>query len=89
MPCPDGVSVMYKGKAKKEIAKTSSHQKDIPQKEDCSPFCQCACCAGVTLVHPIIKDLTIQPQIENSYNSFHSSSINGISLAIWQPPQLA
>lgn len=87
MPCTDGANAMD-GKVKQEIVKTS-HQQDHPKTDGCTPFCSCSCCASVFHVHLIAKEHSILPIIEKSYSSFYSSSIKGISLAIWQPPQLA
>jgi len=87
MPCTDGAYALD-GKIKQEIVKTS-HQQDYPKTDACSPFCNCSCCASVSLVHHIAKEHSIPAIIEKSYSSFFSSSIKGISLAIWQPPQLA
>lgn len=86
MPCTDGANAVD-GKVKQEIVETS-HQQDYPKTDACSPFCSCSCCASVSLVHPIAKEHTI-PAIKKFYSSFYCSSIIQISLAIWQPPQLA
>lgn len=86
MPCTDGANAM--GKGKQEIVKTS-HQQDHPKTDACSPFCSCSCCSGTPIPQVLGKLTLVKPELVKSYSPFYSSSIKGISLAIWQPPQLA
>ncbi|ULT43020.1 hypothetical protein KRR40_05680 [Niabella defluvii] len=85
MPCTDGVRAT--GKVKQEIAK-SAHQQDHPQKDGCSPFCSCSCCSGTPIPHVLGKMVLLKPEFKKNYSSFYSSSVKGISLPVWQPPQL-
>jgi hypothetical protein len=76
-------------KTKQEIVK-ASHQQDNHSKTDaCSPLCSCSCCSGTPIPHVIEKLALIKPDLVKRYNPFYSSSVKGISLSIWQPPQLA
>lgn len=89
MPCTDGLDAIGNGGMKKEVSKSSSHNKETQQKDNCSPFCSCSCCHGFPITQPIVKDFLSVTYIEKCYNSFYPSGIKGISLPIWQPPQLS
>jgi hypothetical protein len=87
MPCTDGIKAMS-GKVKQEVVKTS-HQQDNQSKTDgCSPLCSCSCCSGTPIPQALGKLVLFKPDLTKKYNPFYSSFIEGISLAIWQPPQL-
>ena len=88
MPCADRTNAMN-GTGKQEMVKASQQQDDHSKTDACSPFCSCSCCSG-TPIPQVLEKLTLAtPEIINSYYPFYSFSITGISLAIWQPPQLA
>lgn len=90
VPCADGAICIDQTNTKKEIRKTTP-QESHSEKDHCSPFCQCACC-GVqfSIVEPYIKShILVIPTVKKSYSSFYSSSVKGISLPVWQPPQLS
>ncbi len=88
MPCTDGANAIN-GKAKQEVVK-ASHQQDSHSKTDaCSPFCSCSCCSGTPIPQVLGKLTLVKPELIKNYSPFYLSSIKGISLAIWQPPQLA
>lgn len=87
MPCTDGAKAMS-GKAKQEFVKIS-HQQDNHSKTDaCSPFCSCSCCSGTPIPQALGKLVLFKPEQTKKYNPFYSSFIEGVSLSIWQPPQL-
>lgn len=85
MPCTDAKAM--NGKAKTELTQ-ATHQQGNPLSDACSPFCQCACCVGFSIVKPITSFSIIEPVSPKSYSLFFSSSSKRISLPIWQPPQL-
>jgi hypothetical protein len=85
MPCTDGANAM--DKAKQEVVK-ASHQQDHPKTDACSPFCSCSCCSGTPIPKVLGKLILVKLEFKKEYNYFYSSSIKGISLPIWQPPQL-
>lgn len=87
MPCTDGINAMDI-KAKQEIVKTS-HQHSHPKTDACSPLCSCSCCSSAPIPQALIKLTIFKPDLTKQYSSFYSSFIEGISLPIWQPPQLA
>ena len=86
MPCTD-VFALTSGKATMEITKSPASSGG--RSDSCSPFCQCACCAGFSVYHslnlfPVIIPITINLH----YYSYLPSEIIQVSLPIWQPPQL-
>jgi len=85
MPCADKDNAINAGKT--EITKASNHQGDL-QQDNCSPFCQCACCAGFSINH-FIASITITESYKNKKQAvFLPADILDIALPIWQPPQL-
>jgi hypothetical protein len=87
MPCADAAAFAGDGKIKSELTKTPQ-KKDHPQQDDCSPFCQCNCCAGFS-IHHITSVIALIPPYSNSANTVHlPAAVRSISLPIWQPPQL-
>jgi hypothetical protein len=86
LPCADGAVI--RGKAKTELIAISDQQDD-EHEDACSPFCQCACCAGLSISHSILGITYKIHYYDKTYTSFSHSEIIEISLPIWQPPQLA
>lgn len=87
MPCADDANAANSSKAKMELTK-STHQKDSPQNEACSPFCQCSCCTGFTINH-FVATINVIPQYNtNPISSFLPSDVREVALPVWQPPQL-
>lgn len=87
MPCADDANAMNNRKAKTELIK-SSHQQDNPKSDECSPFCQCSCCAGFSVNHFVAEIATIPKYESNSASSFLPANVREVALPIWQPPQL-
>ncbi|MDO6430377.1 hypothetical protein Q4E93_07260 [Flavitalea sp. BT771] len=86
MPCDDAFAMHDNAKA----AVSRAHNcPGTPQNDACSPFCQCACCAGFTIIFHSIPPIAPAPQICTGYTDFYLSDIREISLPVWQPPQLA
>lgn len=87
IPCADNDAMLSKEGAKTELAK-SANQQDNPIQDDCSPFCQCSCCAGFSINH-FNAVLTHTPEYDsNPTSNFLPSVVMGIASPIWQPPQL-
>ena len=85
VPCAD-VNATGKGKFQVEIK--AAHQDNDYHVDACSPFCQCACCAGFSINHSLIsvESIRVVPHKQSSF--FSASETIKVSLAIWQPPQL-
>lgn len=85
MPCADKDNFINAGKT--EIANTINHQSD-PQQDNCSPFCQCACCAGFSVNHFIASIAIVELFQSKTQTAFLPGGVLDIALPIWQPPQL-
>lgn len=85
MPCAD-TKASHKQPAKYEVAKESKPQ--APFTDDCSPFCQCNCCASVFLNHCISALPINTPSFLQTGSSFAVIEPIQVYLPIWQPPQL-
>ena len=88
MPCTDGANAMGKRKATNDLAKSSNRQNNRDQSDSCSPFCQCACCAGFPINHTIANIQVVISDYIKEYSNFPDSTLISISFPIWQPPQL-
>jgi len=87
MPCADNEALQGKEGAKTELSKTTKQQ-NYPIQDDCSPFCQCSCCAGFSINHLVASVATELYISGNPTSSFLPSEVINVSLPIWQPPQL-
>ncbi len=87
MPCADTDNVANDSKAKTALTKLNQ-QRDNPQQDDCSPFCQCSCCAGFCINHFIASIVITTPCGSKIQPAFLPAGILDIALPIWQPPQL-
>lgn len=85
MPCADA-KAMYIKSSKYEIEKQQKDSK--PFSDQCSPFCQCNCCAGFSINHSVVSLTKIPVFSNNPTSSFLPLEIIKVSLPIWQPPQL-
>lgn len=88
LPCADKGMPSKAEKSQYELVKRASGQ-DSNQEDDCSPFCQCACCPGFSINHPLsVTDFSIK-YLSSSFSCYTSFNLPGITIPIWQPPQLA
>jgi hypothetical protein len=88
IPCKDFPFAMKAGKGKMELSKSSGgHSMDHP--DACSPFCQCACCAGFPINHQFAEVKPLLPVYNEQYIAVYHASVVSISLPVWEPPQLA
>jgi hypothetical protein len=87
MPCADGASA---AKGSKITAVTLKKYISNPETGDdkCSPFCQCACCAGFSISHPVTSIDFVPAYFTTQFFGYPSNNLTGIALPIWQPPQL-
>ena len=86
MACNDDMECNVKGEVK--ILASSNQQQHNHNKEACTPFCQCTCCAGFSINHTIVSVPAITVPPSKGISSFLPDNIREISLPIWQPPQL-
>lgn len=87
MPCAD-ISAMNDSNAKTELKKASQHHHQNQQRDACSPFCHCTCCAGFTVSHFPLQFTIIPIAASKQKSSFLPSAVIDITLPVWQPPQL-
>ena len=86
MPCTD-IFALNNGKATMEITKSPASHGE--RSDACSPFCQCACCAGFSVYHSFNRFSIIEVMaINQHYSSYLPFEIIEVSLPVWQPPQL-
>ena len=86
MPCSDTNAASAKAEVVIQVIDTSSPVSD--KTDDCSPFCQCNCCAGFPLqVLSNTVSLPV-PEIHITHCGFYNASISHITISIWQPPKI-
>ena len=88
LPCADDAIAMKADGAKAELVKIPIQQDDKDHDDACSPFCQCACCAGASLNHSINSIHSGSIICPKQFTSYLPLDIIEISLPIWQPPKL-
>src|ERR1043166_3766486 len=82
-PCADGLQI--NGAYFNAWSHDSQHQ-DKP--DDCSPFCQCACChvfVVITVFHPL---LPVPSFSQNQFPAFTAHIPSHYAADFWQPPRL-
>jgi hypothetical protein len=66
------------------------HEKHSHDKEDCTPFCVCSCCATSIFFAPSVQHKIENKLFQNTvYPLYKISYSSSISLSIWQPPKLS
>ena len=86
VPCRDTADPLVKEVVKHKLSATMPD--DDAHDDSCSPFCHCACCAGVSLEHGIAAVQQLLPPLVITHNARYIESIREISIPVWQPPQL-
>lgn len=87
LPCADKDMPSKSEDVQFELVKAVSNQ-DNDQDDNCSPFCQCACCPGFSINHPLLVCGISIKHISSKFPSHISFDLLGLTLPIWQPPQL-
>ncbi|WP_394333524.1 DUF6660 family protein [Cnuella takakiae] len=87
LPCADqGMSSGIKDVKHELVKKMKSPESG--DEDSCSPFCQCSCCPGFSIAHPLLAYDFSTKHISLLFPPPTSSKQIGIPLPIWQPPQL-
>lgn len=86
VPCAD-TSTTGNTKANILITKSTLPQ-DNPLKDECTPFCQCTCCAGFSVNHFIASITILPPNQSITKTAYLPAHVIEIAFPIWQPPQL-
>jgi len=72
-----------------EVPSPVSHHNDHEDIDLCSPFCQCSCCAGFSIIiAPTVIPLQAEFPTSRVFTSHLPEDVIEISLPVWQPPQL-
>lgn len=83
-PCADDF-LQIKDKYAQSLKQAGEGHSD--EKDGCSPFCYCACCAVRTLAYTDIKVDFYNPSVPLTI-SLHSSGFPKSAMSnIWQPPK--
>lgn len=85
-PCADEIILDNVDHIEIVIKKANDHTHN--EKDDCSPFCYCACCSVRSYSEKELVTTLFLPQIIVQKPSFLSGHPHQVSLPIWQPPQL-
>ena len=86
IPCADAPLSSSDDKSKTEINRQDKQDGD--HEDNCSPFCNCDCCAHYPLSYIHSLETGFVAIAVKTYKSYLSNSIIEVSLSIWQPPQL-
>lgn len=86
MPCSDTDAAHSNERASVQAMHTSNPLGG--KMDDCSPFCQCNCCAGFPLQSFSNSISLAIPETHITHSGFYNASISRIAIPIWQPPKL-
>ncbi|MDD2798566.1 MAG: hypothetical protein PHV20_08245 [Bacteroidales bacterium] len=70
-----------------ELSKDTSHQHQSSE-DECSPFCNCVCCASPVIHSTTILHLTDFHFIQKYTTIYPSNFKSSLFASIWQPPKL-
>lgn len=87
-PCMDGTFAISNTKLSMGQSSSDPHS-NHNDADPCSPFCTCNCCTGLSSLASPVKLTPIMRYATKVYASYLPSAVIGISLPIWQPPQLS
>ena len=88
VPCTDAEGLtMHSGKNDASITKANCPF-GADQRDDCSPFCTCNCCAGFSIHNNITSLSSIEIYTKLQFATYLPANTAEISLPVWQPPRL-
>ncbi|MCF2489160.1 DUF6660 family protein [Dyadobacter sp. CY347] len=89
IPCQDE-PLRFSHKDIPATINTSADHQDQGTVDLCSPFCICACCAGITLQQPFasLPEVTSVPFFKDDAFAYTAGSKGGDPASIWQPPRI-
>ncbi|RYZ33243.1 MAG: hypothetical protein EOP49_36195 [Sphingobacteriales bacterium] len=93
IPCSDAKAMAVEETSLSSTAPLNTeHQQatDEEHTDDCSPFCQCACCAFLYVMPlPAASATAARPlDADKVFASFLQKQPVSIAIPVWQPPQL-
>jgi len=83
LPCQDNIHCETQCKSENGCNSESEN------KNECQPFCNCACCSCVIIDQLTSLELSIPVKNEPALYSFVIESSSKFLPSIWQPPQLS
>lgn len=92
LPCSDTSLCIAAGQSSDVSISAPCEQHQPTHHDDCcSPFCQCSCCAGISMPVTLQVQEPASPQpvyITRQFIDYKQSVTPEVFLPIWQPPQL-
>lgn len=86
IPCSE-FSLNVAGGDQAQLIKSAPHQENNDS-DNCSPFCSCNCCCGITLLFTTYQVSQPPLALTQIYNFHLPTKISDATLPVWQPPQL-
>ncbi|MFM9909219.1 MAG: DUF6660 family protein [Chitinophagaceae bacterium] len=87
IPCSDSIECNVKTEVK--ISTVANHQQHSHEKESCTPFCTCSCCAVSVFFVPFTKTPIAKEVFQSvKYPMYLISFTAEAHYSIWQPPQI-
>jgi hypothetical protein len=87
LPCSDADEC---GQTTDQISTTSDNKDQHREKDNCTPFCNCACCAApVAIRQPFVYKLSKPVLLAKKYPVININFTSFNLSAIWQPPRLS
>jgi hypothetical protein len=89
IPCQDEVLRVSYEQTTTTLNTNADHQ-DQGIVDLCSPFCICACCAGITLQDPVMSlpEVASTAFFSDPDFTYAARSDGGEMKSIWQPPRI-
>lgn len=87
MPCMDAVAFSIEDH-KTELS-SQGNCGDHEDRDDCSPFCSCTCCAGSTVINGTVGIASVHIFPAKTYHTYLPTDPTAISRPVWQPPRLS
>ncbi|MEO7264319.1 MAG: hypothetical protein ABIW38_05370 [Ferruginibacter sp.] len=88
LPCAD--IILQEDKCNKEFSleKPAHQHGETGDNDGCSPFCHCACCAGIAFQQITISFSLIDLFVKNISCIYNPAGIIHIASEVWQPPRI-
>jgi hypothetical protein len=88
LPCSD--SKECNGKGEERISVNTNHKEHNHNKEGCTPFCTCSCCAISAFFAPYYKASDTKVAFQSVRYPLYDVALNTeVYYSIWQPPKLS
>jgi hypothetical protein len=86
IPCADAEPIT--GDQDMAVIQWASDCQDDVHVDNCSPFCTCTCCPGLSLLHKSVTETIVISLEGNYYHAEIPGRLHYFALPVWQPPQL-